>query len=148
MQYINLTPHSIDIYPEAAFENLEKGSATAVNKEMVLMKCPSEGVARIGVNSEKLPDLQGGIPCEIAKYEELLGIPEWMVNGTPDPDDVIIVSMPTQAYAHAIRHPLAKQMAIPAGAVRLAGNGSVILGCTGLSFYQKAEFVHERLTGY
>lgn len=137
MQYFNLTPHSIDIYPTEAFADLSRGAATGVDKSAAIMCIPSEGVARIGMKTEKLADGHGGVPLDKTVYEGLIGLPEWMENGTPDPDDLIIVSMPTQAYAHSISHPLANQMVIPSGAVRDSSNGSTVLGCQGLSFYEK-----------
>ena len=133
MAYINLTPHSIDIYPEAAFTGLDRGSAESVDKSMALLTIPSSGVLRIGTSVEALSELPGGIPADRVVYSGLEGLP-----ADVGESDLLVVSMPAQSYAHGVGHPLASQMVIPGGVIRQKGNGSVILGCTKLSYY-KAE---------
>ena len=133
MNYINLTPHSVDVYPSTAFAGLERGSAESVDQSMALLSIPSAGSLRIGTSTESLPELPGGIPVDRVVYSGLEGLPE-----TVGKDDILIVSMPAQSYAHGVGHELADRMVIPGGVVRQKGNGSVILGCTKLSYY-KAE---------
>jgi hypothetical protein len=131
MAYINLTPHSIDVYPSEAFTGLDRGSAESVDKAMALMSIPSSGALRIGTKVEAMGELPGGIPADRVVYSGFEGLPDSVAE-----DDILIVSMPAQSYAHAVGHQLADQMVIPAKVVRLKSDGSKTLGCQGLSYYQ------------
>jgi hypothetical protein len=100
---------------------------------MALLSIPSSGSLRIGTSVESVPELPGNIPADRVVYSGLEGLPDDVGS-----NDILIVSMPAQSYAHGVGHPLADRMVIPGGVVRKKGDGSKILGCTKLSYY-KAE---------
>jgi hypothetical protein len=127
----NLTPHSIDIYPEDAFVNLIQKNPTtwvADSVDKVLRKVyDSHGTARIAVFTEPCEAIDG-VPSVFTVYGDALGIP-----ANIQPEDVLIVSLPMQSMAKASGHPLSSQMVCPYKVVRLAANGSVVLGCMGFT---------------
>ncbi len=130
---INLTPHSIEVYPEAAFKNLEQTNPTtwiadSVDQNLLLESFASQGVARITTSVVPAGSI-GTIPAVQTSYGELTGIPVDV-----DPFDVLIVSLPTQSMAIASGNPLAKNMVSPYKVVRLRSNTSTVLGCMGLSY--------------
>lgn len=129
---INLCPHKVDFYPEAAFQNLEQLNPTtwvadSVDESKLMQSFEASGTARISTKTVPANDVDG-IPCVTTQYGELTGFPE-IHEG-----DVYIVSLPTQSMAKASGHPLASVMASPYKVVRLRSNTSNILGCMGLSF--------------
>lgn len=130
--FINLTPHSIDIYSESAFVNLQQLNPTTWVADGVegepLVQCPSEGVARISTTTVQIGVIDG-VPLYKTQYGDITGIPDDVTD-----EDILIVSLPLQSMAIASGHPLAPQMASPYQVVRLASNTSTVLGCTGLSF--------------
>jgi hypothetical protein len=133
MQYINLTPHAIDVYPSNAFEGLKQSDPTtwvadSVYAEQAIAVFPSAGVARISTSTAELPHGPGDIPLVSTTYGEATGIPEGV-----EADDILIVSLPMLSMAQASGHPLAHQMVAPYKVVRSAANGSIVLGCMGFT---------------
>jgi len=129
----NLTPHSVDIYPETAFINLVKVNATTLVADSVEGKAveslPSIGNLRIKTATLTV-DMGLEFPTVKTEYGELEGLPPIDFKE----EDILIVSLPTQSMCKAAGHPLAMQMATPYKVVRLASNTSTVLGCVGLSF--------------
>lgn len=133
MAFINLTPHSVEVYLENAFEGLKQVNPTtwvadSVYSEQAIGIFPSQGSARIATSTidKGMVDL---IPVVATSYGEAQGIPD-----NVSPDDVLIVSLPMQSMAKASGHPLASQMVAPYKVVRSAENGSVVLGCMGFTY--------------
>ncbi len=128
---INLTPHSIEVYSESQFVNLEQTNPTTWIADSVdgepIAAFPSMGSARIAVTTVEGNPIDG-IPTVTTQYGELTGIPETVVV-----DDVLIVSLPTKSMAEQSGNPLAKQMVTPYKVVRSRENGSLVLGCMGFS---------------
>jgi len=135
MKIINLTPHSISFFKESQFLNLASTNPTTWLADAVegepIESHESQGVARIATSTIEIDPIinRDVIPAVRTKYGELTGIPEGV-----KPDDILVVSLPTQSAAHASGHPLAGQMASPYRVVRLRTDTSVILGAIGLSF--------------
>lgn len=131
MAIINLTPHSIDIYPDDAFQNLEQLNPTtwvadSVNENMAYAVYPSDGVLRITTKTTEIHAVEG-IPTVETVYGDLQGLPEnydgeWM-----------IVSLPCQSMAKQAGNPLAAKMLAPYNVVRLRSNTSQVLGCMGFT---------------
>ena len=133
MAYLNLTPHSIEVYTENDFEGLKQTNPTtwvadSVYTEQPVAVFPSAGVARISTTTVELPNGPGDIPMVSTSYGDATGIPEDV-----GPDDVLIVSLPMLSMAQASGHPLAGQMVASYKVVRSAANGSVVLGCMGFT---------------
>ncbi len=136
MALINLTPHSISVFPEAAFVNLEQTNPTtwaadAVDSEKLIASFESEGIARIGVEVKEAGDING-IPLVETKYGEIEGVPKAVGMG----NCYLIVSLPTASMARqsgksGIR--LAGMMVSPYKVVRLRSNPSQVLGCMGFT---------------
>lgn len=132
MRVINLTPHSVQVYAESQFVNLEQTNPTTWVADSVvdnpLAEYKSEGLARISVSTKPVESV---LPGEIVatSYGEATGIPENVEKG-----DVLIVSLPMKSMAVASGHPLANQMVSPYKVVRSRENGSLVLGCMGFTF--------------
>ena len=136
--FINLTPHSIEVYPAAAFVGLEQVNPTTwvadcVDKTQAIATYESKGVARISTESRKL-DAIGGIPMVITTYGETTGIPPFVYQLPINSPTRLIVSLPMQSMAKASNHPFANVMVAPYQVVRSRSNGSVVLGCMGFTF--------------
>lgn len=132
MRVINLTPHSVDLYVEAQFVNLEQLNPTTWVADSVegepTAKYDSQGVARIDVSTKTVEsELPGQTVATF--YGEATGIPESVEEG-----DVLIVSLPMKSMAMTSNHPLAPQMVSPYKVVRSRENGSVVLGCMGFTY--------------
>ena len=133
MTIYNLTPHSIEIYNEGMFVNLQQVNATTWVADKVeglpLQSFPSDGVARLATSTEVIqhPILGGQIVK--TQYGEITGLPE-----NVQPEDYLIVSLPLQSGAKASGHPLAGQMICPYKVVRSRENGSMVLGAMGFTF--------------
>jgi hypothetical protein len=133
MRYINLTPHSVEVYAEEAFEGLEQSNPTTWIASSVcsepIAAFPSKGLARISVSTTETASLPGGIPAVETTYGEATGIP-----ADVEADDILIVSLPMQSMAKASGHPLANRMVAPYKVVRQRDNTSTVLGCMGFTF--------------
>ena len=134
--FINLTPHSIEVYPAAAFSGLEQVNSTtwvadSVDKTQAIATYESQGVARIETEVKQLEfhSSKAGVPMVVTTYGEATGIPSGFYRDTK-----IIVSLPMQSMARASNHPLANAMVAPYQVVRQKDNGSVVLGCMGFTF--------------
>lgn len=131
MRVINLTPHSVQVFSESQFVNLEQVNPTTWVADSVegtpLAEYKSEGLARISVSTEVI---ESELPGETVttSYGEATGIPE------VEEGDVLIVSLPMKSMAVAANHPLASQMVSPYKVVRSRENGSVVLGCMGFTY--------------
>jgi hypothetical protein len=131
MEVVNLTPHSIEVYPEDAFVGLEQVNpstwvADSVTEAMCWMSLPSKGSLRIATKTVECAAV-GGVPTVETTYGDLQGLPsdyagEWL-----------IVSLPAQSMAKASGHELAAKMVAPYKVVRSRANGSVVLGCMGFT---------------
>ena len=131
--FINLTPHSIEVYPAAAFVGLEQVNPTtwvadSVDKTQAIATYESQGVARIQTTTKELQAINE-VPMVTTTYGEATGIPSGFYRDTK-----IIVSLPMQSMARASNHPLANVMVAPYQVVRQKDNGSVVLGCMGFTF--------------
>ena len=131
--FINLTPHSIEVYSAAAFTKLEQTNPTtwvadSVDKTQAIATYKSQGVARIQTTTKELQAING-VPMVTTTYGEATGIPSGFYRDTK-----IIVSLPMQSMARASNHPLANVMVAPYQVVRQKDNGSVVLGCMGFTF--------------
>jgi hypothetical protein len=132
--YINLTPHSVEVYTENAFEGLKQINPTtwvadSVYTEQAVGVFPSQGLARISVSTQEIEQLPGNIPAVKTTYGAATGIPDDV-----QPEDILIVSLPMQSMAKASGHPLANQMVAPYQVVRDAANTSIVLGCMGFTY--------------
>ena len=135
--FINLTPHSIEVYPAAAFTGLEQVNPTTwvadcVDKTQAIATYESQGVARILTESKKLNAINN-IPMVTTTYGEATGIP-LAFHTAFHTECLLIVSLPMQSMARASNHPLANAMVAPYQVVRQKDNGSVVLGCMGFTF--------------
>jgi hypothetical protein len=133
MGFINLTPHSIEVFPVSAFVGLEQSNPTtwvadSVEQSGLVASFESKGVARISVSTVDGEPIEG-IPTVRTTYGDAIGIPDEI-----GADDVLIVSLPMQSMAKASGHPLAGQMVAPYQVVRSRANGSMVLGCVGFTY--------------
>ena len=131
--FVNLTPHSIEVYPESAFADLEQLNPTTwvadgVDKLQAIASFPSVGMARISTKTEEVGPLLG-IPMVATTYGEATGIPNDLHLNSR-----LIVSLPMQSMAKASEHPMADQMVAPYRVVRSRSDGSVVLGCMGFTY--------------
>ena len=139
--FINMTPHSIEVYPAAAFSGLEQVNSTtwvadSVDKTQAIATYESQGVARIETEVKQLEfhSSKAGVPMVATTYGKATGIPD---NYYQIPNNLLpwfIVSLPMQSMARASNHPLANVMVAPYQVVRQKDNGSVVLGCMGFTF--------------
>jgi hypothetical protein len=132
MTVFNLTPHSIDIYPQDVFVGLTQVNPTTWTAESVVEAMaykvyPSFGSCRIKTSTVAIEAIDG-VPTVSTEYGELEGIP---VEATLA--DTLIVSLPAQSMAKASGSEWAEVMVAPYKVVRLASNTSVILGCMGFT---------------
>lgn len=131
MSIVNLTPHSIQMYAEEQFVNLEQVSSTTWIADGVkgepVREYPSRGEMRISVSTECAGKLDG-VPLVKTKYGDLVGIPHNLNEG-----DMLLVSLPTKSMASAAGHPLAPRMVCPYKVVRSRENGSTVLGSMGFT---------------
>lgn len=130
--FINLTPHSVQVFAEDQFVGLEQVNPTTWVADSVegaaISDFESAGVLRI--STETLPcGAVDGVPMVATKYGELDGVPEGVQKA-----DRLIVSLPAKSMAVAARHPLGGQMVSPYKVVRSRGNGSLVLGCMGFTY--------------
>jgi hypothetical protein len=136
MSVINLTPHSVEVYAQSQFINLEQTNPTTWVADGVkgipLASYDSEGVARIDT---KVSHVAASDSCHlpgqivVTEYGEASGIPEGTTN-----QDTLIVSLPMKSMAVASGHPLARVMISPYKVVRSRSNGSLVLGCMGFTY--------------
>ena len=132
MAFINLTPHSIEVYREDAFINLTQVNPTTWNAEGLkegvspILSLPSMGNARITVSTIEATPIDG-VPIVESTYGELTGIPEF------GPSDTLIVSLPCLSLTKQSGNPLALRMVSPYKVVRSSTNGSLVLGCMGFT---------------
>lgn len=131
MAILNLTPHSIDVYAEGNFVNLEQVNPTTWTAEGIkgeaIASFPSVGSVRVQVKTVEADPLEG-IPCVKSLYGEIEGVPDCTNL------DTLIVSLPSIAMAKAAGMPIASQMVAPYKVVRLASNTSQVLGCMGFTY--------------
>jgi hypothetical protein len=132
MTVFNLTPHSIEVYPEDAFTGLTQVNPTtwtadSVIEAMAYKSYPSAGSCRIKTSTVEIAAIDG-IPAVSTEYGVLEGIP-----AEATLQDTLIVSLPAQSMAKASRSEWAAAMVAPYKVVRLASNTSVVLGCMGLT---------------
>lgn len=132
MAVINLTPHSIQVYAESQFVNLEQKNPTTWVADGVqgqpLAEFESQGCLRITTNTVPT-DSVDAIPMVATEYGELTGVPKAVSE-----EDRLIVSLPAQSMAKSARFPLASQMVAPYRVVRSRENGSIVLGCMGFTY--------------
>jgi hypothetical protein len=136
MTVINLTPHSVEVYAQSQFINLEQVNPTTWVADGVegdpIQAYASEGVARIDT---KVSHVSASDSCHlpgqvvVTEYGEASGIPE----GTTD-QNTLIVSLPMKSMAAAAGHPLAQVMVSPYKVVRDRAKGSLVLGCMGFTY--------------
>lgn len=130
---INLTPHSVQVYAEKQFINLEQINPTTWVADGVegapLAEYESKGVARISTETvrHEMIDVPGEIVC--TKYGAATGVPEVL-----DGDEVLIVSLPMQSMARQAGINGCTQMVAPYKVVRSRANGSLVLGCMGFTY--------------
>jgi hypothetical protein len=133
MAFINLTPHSIEVYREDAFINLTQVNPTTWNAEGLkegvspILSLPSMGNARITVSTVEANPIDG-IPIVESTYGELTGVPDDV-----GPSGILIVSLPCLSMAKQSGSPLALSMVSPYKVVRSFSNGSLVLGCMGFT---------------
>lgn len=132
MSFINLTPHSVQVFDEAQFAGLEQINPTTWVADSVkgepIADFKSAGVLRISTETVELNPVKG-VPMVATKYGQLTGVPEGVT-----PDDRLVVSLPAKSMAQAAGHPLAGQMVSPYKVVRSRENGSLVLGCMGFTY--------------
>ena len=139
--FINLTPHSIEVYPASSFSGLEQTNPTTwvadcVDKTQAIATYESQGVARIETEVKQLEfhSSKAGVPMVVTTYGETTGIPPFVYQLPINSPTRLIVSLPMQSMAKASNHPLAGAMVAPYQVVRQKDNGSVVLGCMGFTF--------------
>lgn len=134
--FINLTPHSIQVYDLAQFKGLKEVNPTTLTADSVvgnpILDLPSEGVARIECSVEQ-DGSHDGIPMFKTKYGSLTGITSSHILLSSDEDVLFVVSLPTKGMAQQAGHPLASKMVSPFRVVRSSENGSIVLGCMGFT---------------
>ncbi len=132
MRVINLTPHSVQVYSESQFVNLEQTNPTTWIADSVegdpIADYPSEGVARISTQTDVIESPLPGITVSTV-YGEATGIPSDL-----DGSEILIVSLPTQSMAKQEGLSLSTQMVAPYKVVRLRSNTSTVLGCMGFTY--------------
>jgi len=134
MAFINTCPHSVDVYKEENFVNLQKLNATTWVADSVegeaIFSVPMTGkpALRIDSNSQPLGTSTEGIPLFDTVYGELTNIPE-MQEG-----DDVITSLPVVSLAKQTGHPLLPRLCSPYKVVRLRSDTSKVLGCHGLQY--------------
>lgn len=131
-RYINLTPHTVNVYTENAFEGLTQvnpttWSADSVYTEQAVGVFESEGCARIATSTIELEQGPGNIPMYSTEYGAAVGVPDC------DADDILIVSLPMLSMMKASGHERAHQCVSPYKVVRSSENGSIVLGCMGFT---------------
>lgn len=130
--FINLTPHSVQVYSPSQFAGLEQVNPTTQIADEVtgepILDLPSSGSARISTKTED-SGFMDGVAMYKTAYGEAQGIPEDL----PD-DALLVVSLPMQSMAKQSGHPLADRMVAPYGVVRSRANGSIVLGCQGFTY--------------
>jgi hypothetical protein len=132
-RYINLTPHSIDVYTEMAFQGLRSTNPTTwladlCYTEQAVGTFPTVGCARISTKTVDLGLGHGGIPMVATEYGEAVGLPDDL-----EDDDILIVSLPMLSMMKASGHPRSHQCVSPYKVVRDANDTSKVLGCMGFS---------------
>jgi len=133
MNFINLTPHDINVYDVSQFINLVNVKDNIWTADGVegksLLTIPEIGIsARINTVTKQINSIDG-IPMYSTQYGDINDLPD-DIRGS----DILICSLPTVINANASGHPLAKQMCSPFQVVRLSTNTSTVLGCTGFTF--------------
>lgn len=130
--FINLTPHSIQVFAPDAFVGLvQKNATTWVANGTYgdpIIDLPSVGCARISVCTESVGE-SDGVPLYATVYGDAIGVPDSVDDG-----DLLVVSLPMMSMAKASKHPLANRMVCPYGVVRSASDGSLVHGCMGFTF--------------
>lgn len=149
---INLTPHNINLVSKGLFENYkEVGSlitATGIKHGMQpydefgeqlpeRIDIPSSGSARVTTSKYCYGEFNG-FPLYTTAYGDL----DWghdmsQYCNLSIPGSIgclFIVSGLFASAAVAQGHELAGSLVVPSGVVRDESNGSIVLGCTGLSF--------------
>ncbi|MGL5061362.1 MAG: hypothetical protein ACRC62_15420 [Microcoleus sp.] len=132
MSFINLTPHSVEVYAEIAFINLEQVNPTTWVADSIegtaIMSIESSGSARISTSTVEA-GVVDNVPMVATQYGEAMGIPADVA-----PGDLLIVSLPMQSMMKASNHALAGQAVAPYKVVRLRSNTSTVLGCMGFTY--------------
>lgn len=135
MAVVNLTPHSVEVFEESQFVNLEKVNPTTWVADGVegapIASYPSQGVARISTSVQVVEPIPAEwIAGELVEtvYGEITGL------DSVKPGDFIIVSLPTKSMAATAGLASAKAMVSPYKVVRSRENGSLVLGCMGFTF--------------
>jgi hypothetical protein len=135
-KFINLTPHSVQVYDLYQFKGLKEINPTTLVADGVegdpILDLPSEGVARISCDTER-DGSHDGIPMFKTEYGELTGITPEHCLASLSEDVRFIVSLPTKGMAQQAGHPLASRMVSPFRVVRSSQNGSIVLGCMGFT---------------
>lgn len=131
MTFINLTPHSVEVFREDQFTGLEQVNQTTWVADGVegkpVAEFRPEGLLRISTETVDTESVEG-IPMVATEYGELTGVPE-----NVGENDLLIVSLPAKSMATAACHSLAKKMVSPYKVVRSRENGSLVLGCMGFT---------------
>ena len=128
MAFINLTPHTVHIYQEDQFLNLQQTNPTTWVADGVegspLLELPSQGSVRISTSTVEL-DSVDGISMYETVYGEVTGVPDGL-----DEDDILVVSLPSlQAMKGQKYHVVS-----PYKVVRSRENGSVVYGAMGFTY--------------
>lgn len=143
MEIRNHTPHSVVIYPEAAFNNLRHEGRTLVadgvgydsSDPPIAEYHPIENLQPIRISSDAIAaeeiHLEGGSfkIYEIDRTAPIKGLTEADLAG----EFLLIVSERTKMQAIAIGHPIAQRMIYPYNVVRLSSDTTKVLGCMGFS---------------
>jgi hypothetical protein len=133
MAFINLTPHSVQVFAESQFNGLEQVNPTTWVADSVegapVVEFQSAGNLRIATKTVKQPSIDG-VLMVTTEYGKLVGLPDDAIK----PEDRLIVSLPTKSMAVAANYSLAGQMVSPYKVVRSRKNGSLVLGCMGFTY--------------
>ena len=139
-QFVALVPHSVDIFEELQFVNLEKINATTWHADGVAgepaFSYPQVGLARISTKVENCPSIDGQPPVVRTTYGnlEVTDMGKNLVDLSTLEGKTLIVSLPALGMAKSANNPLANQMVCPSRVVRLRSNTSQVLGCMELSW--------------
>lgn len=129
-EIINLTPHTVELYWEEGFGNLEQVNPTTwvadyVEPALIRETYPSQGIARVKVATIDADPING-IPIVKSQYGEIEGLPDYQENV------YYIVSLPTISAALSTGRTTADLLS-PHKVVRSRSNGSLVLGCMGFA---------------
>ena len=139
----NFTPHVINLIKKEDLVGLTQVNATTwvaegfVEGGAPYLTIESEGEIRIDVTTvtrEAVRVVNYNIPAVNTKYGAISGLPFLVA-----PEDLLIVSLPTQTNAAAAGLDIVDKLVTPFKVVRMKSNTSVILGALGVSFLAEEE---------